>query len=160
MEKENQIQQVDLNTPEGQELVNNVRSNLRVRIEVNGDKEVDLKLSVDQSYVYGILVDFLLRKMSFPDDQPITAIKVSPPVFIKPRISDVKCLTPREIEIMDKLSEGKTLKEVSGETGMCLNTIKTHLKIIYRKLNVKKVASAVIEYLKLKGVIQHLDHDE
>ena len=46
-------------------------------------------------------------------------------------------------EIYKELSKGKTNKEIATTLFVSVNTVKTHLKSIYRKLNVKNRTQAV-----------------
>jgi len=51
--------------------------------------------------------------------------------------------TPREKEIFFHLAKGMTNKEISVVTHLSVDTIKTHLRNIYRKLNVKNRSQAI-----------------
>ena len=51
--------------------------------------------------------------------------------------------TPREKEIFFHLTKGMTNKEISVVTHLSVDTIKTHLRNIYRKLNVKNRSQAI-----------------
>ncbi len=48
------------------------------------------------------------------------------------------CLTLREKEILERITEGKGNKEISDSLSISLETVKSHTKNIYRKLKVKK----------------------
>jgi DNA-binding NarL/FixJ family response regulator len=52
-------------------------------------------------------------------------------------------LTPREIEILQLLAEGKTAKEVASALGIATKTSDTHRTNIMRKLNLHSVAELV-----------------
>lgn len=52
-------------------------------------------------------------------------------------------LTKRELEILRQLSTGRTLTVIAGELHISQNTMKTHLKNLYRKLAVEGRAQAV-----------------
>lgn len=52
-------------------------------------------------------------------------------------------LSPRQAEILKLISRGKTDKEIAGELGIALATVKTHLRIAYGKLKVHSRAAAV-----------------
>lgn len=52
-------------------------------------------------------------------------------------------LTPREQEILHLLRTSMTTQEIAGELHLSLNTVKTHLRAIYRKLGVPNRRSAV-----------------
>ncbi|MGV3551172.1 response regulator [Rhizobium sp.] len=54
-------------------------------------------------------------------------------------------LTNREVEVLRLLGKGLTASEISGILGMSQNTCATHIKAIYRKLNVSSRAEAAIE---------------
>ena len=64
-------------------------------------------------------------------------------------------LTPRELEILCHISEGKSNKVIAKELGISDGTVKLHVKSILRKLNVSsRVDAAVIaveERLCLRG---------
>lgn len=55
------------------------------------------------------------------------------------RFSD---LTPRQLQILKLLQEGKPNKELSEELGIGLGTVKQHLVALFKKLNVKNRAMA------------------
>jgi len=55
-------------------------------------------------------------------------------------------ITPHETRILLLLGKGFSNKEISGETGVSLNTVKFHLKKIYKKLNVKNRVAAIIKF--------------
>lgn len=54
-------------------------------------------------------------------------------------------LTNREIEVLSLLGKGLTAAEIAGILGVTQNTCATHIKAIYRKLNVSSRAEAAIE---------------
>jgi DNA-binding CsgD family transcriptional regulator len=149
MEKVFQYHQIDLGNKVGQNFIKNIRENLIVVLELNEKNELGLKLSIDKDIAFNTLSEFIklsiISNNPFSNNYPSTSIGST----------DMKNLTPKEIEIMEKLSEGKSLKEISNDLSMCIDTAKTHIKSIYKKLNVRKVSKAVIEYLKLKGMFQH-----
>ncbi|MBN1623836.1 MAG: hypothetical protein JXN10_04485 [Clostridia bacterium] len=46
-------------------------------------------------------------------------------------------ISEREKEIIEALAQGKTNKEIASELFISINTVKTHIKNIYRKLDIK-----------------------
>ena len=58
-------------------------------------------------------------------------------------------LTPRELEILEQLTSGAELKEISATLFISLPTVKTHLASIYRKLECANRTSAVTRALAL-----------
>lgn len=57
-------------------------------------------------------------------------------------------LTQRETELLTLLCEGKTYRRMAEELFVSINTVKTHLKNLYLKLQVSNRAEAI---LKVKG---------
>lgn len=69
-------------------------------------------------------------------------------------------LTPREKEIFFHLTKGMTNKEISVATHLSVDTIKTHLRNIFRKLNVKNRSQAINQGAKYFNSFQfNYDHD-
>lgn len=60
-----------------------------------------------------------------------------------------KNLTPREDEILKYLSQGLSNKEISAKTHLAVDTVKTHLRSIYRKMGVKSRSQAISEIIRL-----------
>lgn len=59
-------------------------------------------------------------------------------------------LTQREVEVLRLLAQGCTYLQVSERLGMSCNTVTTHIKNIYRKLEVRSGRSAVWRALELR----------
>ncbi|OPX84270.1 MAG: Transcriptional regulatory protein LiaR [Pelotomaculum sp. PtaB.Bin104] len=66
---------------------------------------------------------------------------------------DNKSLTPREDEILKYLCEGLSNKEISAITHLAVDTVKTHLRSIYRKMGVKSRSQAISEMIRQQGKI-------
>ena len=58
-------------------------------------------------------------------------------------------LTPREQEILLHLVKGLTNKEISAATNLAVDTVKTHLRNIFRKLGVKNRTQAISRAIKI-----------
>jgi DNA-binding NarL/FixJ family response regulator len=56
-------------------------------------------------------------------------------------------LTPRETEIMNSLARGLADKEIAGELGLSVATIKNHLYRVYEKLAVRSRTEAVLKWV-------------
>ena len=52
-------------------------------------------------------------------------------------------LTEREREVLRALAEGRAYKQVAADLDMSLDTVRTHIRAIYRKLQVHSVTEAV-----------------
>ncbi|MGP6085891.1 response regulator [Antarctobacter jejuensis] len=55
-----------------------------------------------------------------------------------------KRLTPREMDVLKGLSEGKSNKEIARDLGLTEPTIKLHMKTLYRKLDVNNRTQAAL----------------
>lgn len=69
-------------------------------------------------------------------------------------------LTPREQQIFVLLSQGKTYKEAGDYLGISINTIRTRVRIFYKKLNAHTIAEAVVNYEQLRRGEQGVPTDE
>jgi len=56
-------------------------------------------------------------------------------------------LSPREGQILEQLARGRVPKEAAAELSMSYETVRDHLKRIYRKLHVRSRTEAVLRYL-------------
>lgn len=74
----------------------------------------------------------------------LSFFKVSGPAKADPAMPEAN-LTNREIEVLSLLGKGLTAAEIAGILGVTQNTCATHIKAIYRKLNVSSRAEAAIE---------------
>ena len=62
-------------------------------------------------------------------------------------------LSPKQILVLELLSKGYNNAEIVKLTGLSLNTIKTHTKIAYQKLDVANALDAIIQAKRL-GIIK------
>lgn len=83
----------------------------------------------------------------------MSAIEVAiPHVKADGAAAKIAQLTERERETLDLLSEGNSNKEMADKMCLSLETIKSHLQTIYKKLGVKSRTEAAILFLKeVKG---------
>jgi len=65
-----------------------------------------------------------------------------------PTTEENKELTPREDEVLKYLSQGLTNKEISAQTHLAVDTVKTHLRSIYRKLGVMNRSQAISQVVR------------
>jgi len=59
-------------------------------------------------------------------------------------------LTPREIQILEALAEGRANRQIAADLGISEETVKTHLKRLYEKLGASDRAQAVAVALRQK----------
>ena len=60
-----------------------------------------------------------------------------------------KILTPREKEILEKLIQNYTTKDIAKDFNISEKTVRNHISNAMQKLEVKGRASAVVELLRL-----------
>jgi DNA-binding NarL/FixJ family response regulator len=64
-------------------------------------------------------------------------------------------LTPREIEVIERVASGRRNKEIADDLGIQLDTVEVHLRNIFTKLGAKERISAV--KIALRRGIVHVD---
>jgi DNA-binding NarL/FixJ family response regulator len=62
--------------------------------------------------------------------------------------SNLQNLTPREQRILELLARGSLYKEIAGQLGISISTVKGHVQHIYNKLHVQSRAEARLRFLK------------
>jgi DNA-binding NarL/FixJ family response regulator len=93
---------------------------------------------IDKTAPVGELVQAI--KMSANKPLSFTARKLTEAIAAKNRGIG---LTPREIEILEKLPSGDTILQIAAALFVTESTIKTHLSAIYRKLNAENRVQAI-----------------
>lgn len=86
-------------------------------------------------YVIGMLMPYL--------DSTIKRIRGVASAIV---VDDYSLLTVRELEVMNWVNKGKTNYEIGQILSISHNTVKNHLKIIFKKLNVISRAQAVSKF--------------
>jgi DNA-binding NarL/FixJ family response regulator len=61
---------------------------------------------------------------------------------------EVEPLTPREEEVLGLLAKGYITKEIADQLAISFDTVRFHLKHIYRKLHVRSRTEALLKFLK------------
>lgn len=64
------------------------------------------------------------------------------------RNNEAEILSARQSEILEKLVEGKTYKQISKELDISLETVRSHIKKLYKALHVNNKAEAITMYLR------------
>ena len=65
-----------------------------------------------------------------------------------PTLPQTEKLTPREAEILDLLSKGYLYKEIAAQLKIQFDTVHSHIRNIYEKLEVRSRTEAVARYLR------------
>jgi len=58
-------------------------------------------------------------------------------------------LTAREADVLRLLARGRTYAQAAEDLGMSAHTVATHVKNVYRKLDVHSAAAAVLQAVRL-----------
>lgn len=58
--------------------------------------------------------------------------------------------TPRELEVLRLLDAGQTNAEIAAETGVTINTVKSHIRSLYRKLGTQNRVQALSQGRKMQ----------
>ena len=61
---------------------------------------------------------------------------------------EITSLSKQETKMLTALSAGSLYKEIASEHHISINTVKKHLKNVYRKLNVNKRTHAIEKYFE------------
>ena len=92
---------------------------------------------IDQSIFHQIVDDYTRLSKKFAEKRKT------------PPRENIEELTPREQEILQHLVKGLTNKEISSATNLAVDTVKTHLRNIFRKFGVKNRTQAITQAMKL-----------
>ena len=63
-------------------------------------------------------------------------------------MNEISTLSKQEKKILTSLSSGSLYKEIACDHNISINTVKKHLKNIYRKLQVSKRTQAIEKFLE------------
>ena len=61
-------------------------------------------------------------------------------------------LSPRELEVLTCLVDGMSYKQVAGELFISIDTVRSHIRRLYKKLQVHSVAEAVSRAIR-EGIV-------
>lgn len=64
------------------------------------------------------------------------------------RISKATILTERQKEILEKLVDGKSYQTIAGELFVSVETVRSHVKKMYKVLHVNNKTEAITQYMK------------
>lgn len=88
------------------------------------------------------------RKYAFPAS--ILAGSSFPVTSTAPEVKRASCLTAKEREVLQRIVEGKTSREVGKQLSISERTVKFHLRNIYSKLNVINRSQAVAMAMRMQ----------
>jgi DNA-binding CsgD family transcriptional regulator len=64
------------------------------------------------------------------------------------RISKATILTDRQREILEKLVDGKSYQTIAAELYVSIETVRSHVKKMYKVLHVNNKTEAITQYMK------------
>jgi DNA-binding NarL/FixJ family response regulator len=64
--------------------------------------------------------------------------------------SEQENLSPREVEILNYVVKGYSYKMIAAELNLSLETVRSHIKKVYKKLQVNSATAAVYKYTQGK----------
>jgi two-component system, NarL family, response regulator LiaR len=64
------------------------------------------------------------------------------------RVSKATILTDRQKEILEKMVDGKSYQTIAGELFISVETVRSHIKKMYRVLHVNNKTEAITQYMK------------
>lgn len=73
---------------------------------------------------------------------------------------DMLSLSPREEQILQLVAKGHSNKLIADNLGMSFDTVRTHLKRVFKKLHVKSRTEAAISYINSKMSEQRPDENQ
>lgn len=73
--------------------------------------------------------------------------------FEKHRAKKENILTPRELEVLQLIAEGRSNKQIAGELSISIKTVEKHRQQIMQKLSIHDVAG-LTRYAITKGIIE------
>jgi DNA-binding CsgD family transcriptional regulator len=85
----------------------------------------------------GIISRFKNRFSGSPIDTPEPAVALTAKNGLGPEFIKKYCLSGRQTDVTQTLLLGKSDREIAAFLDITLNTVKTHLKHIYRKTGVR-----------------------
>ena len=106
----------------------------------NGARNIFLNQSTE---VQNLLLDLANKQPTVYLEQLASLIRKGQSGRARDHMGLSDPLTKREIDILRRLSSGLPITQIAGTLHISHNTIKTHLKSVYRKLNVESRADAV-----------------
>jgi DNA-binding CsgD family transcriptional regulator len=68
-----------------------------------------------------------------------------------PQPRGLVALTPRELEVLEMISNGMTNAQAAQRLHLSVHAIKFHLALIYRRLGVNNRTEAAVTYLRFTG---------
>lgn len=118
--------------------MSNMPEHIRASMQSGASAHVDKSAPISE----------VLQAIRESADKPLsfTARRMTESIIAKNRAIG---LTPRELEILEKLPTGDTVQEIAGQLFVTESTVKTHLSAVYKKLGATNRVQAINAARKL-----------
>ena len=118
-------------------------------------KEIANQLTLS-THTIRMFIRNIYRKLQVHSRGEATALLPPSPlprsVSESPQVTPISAnLTAQEKKVLEGLARGLPYKLIGDEIGVSVNTVRTHLRHIYEKLQVHSRTEAVAHYLKISG---------
>ena len=152
--------------------LNGIEATRRIISRVPGTKVIALSMYSDRHFVSGMLKagasGYVLKDCSLEELAGAIRTVARNQVYLSPRVADslvknyvqylnaddysaFSILSKREREVLQLLSEGKSVKEIAHQLSLSVKTIETHRQKIMNKLNIHNLAK-LIRYAIHEGI--------
>lgn len=117
----------------------------------NGD-DTELALSLRSMQRGGAPIDPVIARRILALMATTASTGTTGTATAQPMAATSTCLTEREMEILRRVSQGHSNREVAEILHLSINTVECHAKNIYRKLSVRS-RSAAVHSARLMGLL-------
>jgi DNA-binding NarL/FixJ family response regulator len=93
-------------------------------------------------YVFLIAVAFLALGI-YIGARVLGGVQKPPPFDGNPRAQAALAISPRELEVLQRLAAGRSNKEIAAQLEVSPNTVKTHVARLFEKLGAKRRTDAI-----------------
>ena len=127
-----------------------IRSHAELKAEL-GEEAYNSACERGKSLDLETVVQELLEAFK-PDDEPVATDMPFPPHVLSANQALGEPLTERELQILQLISSGLSNQEIADQLVVSVNTVKTHLKNLYSKLEASNRTQATQRARKLRLV--------
>jgi two-component system response regulator NreC len=141
-------------------LLNGLETARRLREAVPQTKTIVLTMHTEEPYILEALqvgvVGYVLKSQAAVDIVQAIQIALQGAIYLSPRVTNAVVqaylagvtlssdpLTSREREIVQRIAEGQTTKEIAAHLGLSIKTVESHRINLMRKLDIHEMATLV-----------------
>jgi two-component system response regulator NreC len=149
--------------------LNGLETARRLREAVPQTKIIVLTMHTEEAYVLEALqagaVGYVLKTQAAVDIVQAIHSVLQGAIYLSPRVTHAVAqaylsgatlppdpLTSREREIVQRIAEGQTTKEIAGHLGLSVKTVESHRINLMRKLDIHETAT-LVRYAVRRGLI-------